>query len=338
VKDGHRKRWPFLRVANGVARVQAFGMAESAHIPNSLHGESQGQRQTVRYLYVIKHPDASVYITNHSDPISVTNLPAAWRHGTPQAFTPAQVAHSSIRNEMEFTDRSVAVRVSSQDPYLRKYFLDAPAVKIDVAIIRVSSSGLNVEDPDAIDFERNCQVVQSGSLGRIAIESGVIQAMLTPLAFDPNRSVPRFYFQRQCNHMLYDPDTCYIGARQHMISSTIAAVDRPNRSITVNSVHAADTFYGGGGDVGGSVFNNGYILHLVTGQRFGIVSATFVPATSTTFVLNHWMDVLAVTDTIEAFWGCNRTAEHCERFNNLSNFGGFPYVPNENVGIQGASP
>jgi len=313
-------------------------MAQSDHLPDALHGEAQKQEQSGRYLYVVKHPDTSVYYTNHERQISVTNLPTAWRHGSPQVFDPVQIRHGQVSNQMEYGEKKTVIQVSTQDTKLRRYFLEAPAAKIDIAIIYISADALNEESPGSLDYDRHCQVVQSGSLGAISIADGTIYATVTPLAFDPNAGVPRHNWQRLCNHMLYDPKTCFIGARNHMLDTTIASIDRVNRSFTVNSVHAADTFYGGGGAVGGSIFTHGYIFHEATGQRFGTVSASFVPATSTTFILDHWQDLLEVSDAVECFWGCDRTTDHCKRFNNLTMFGGNPYIPSDNPTINGAGP
>ena len=98
-------------------------------------------------------------------------------------------------------------------------------------------------------------------------------------------------------------------------------------------LHPSDTI------VTGTFFRHGYMFHKATGQRFGIYRSTN-DGFDTTFILTHWLQEFAVLDDVEAFAGCDHTtgAEGCAKFANEANFGGFPYVPNENISIHGAAP
>lgn len=311
-------------------------MAQSDHISDSLHGEGQAQAQVVRYLYVIKHPELSVYYTNHEEAITVSNLPTAWRHNDPNVFQPMQITHGEINKSTDYSGQATAIQISTRDTTLRRYFLEAPATTIEIAIIRISSSALESEAPGTIDYTKQCQIAEAGYIEVVGIGSGTILAQIMPSPLDGSKQIPRHYYTMTCGHNLYDVNTCGVGQRHtnHMTQTTITAIDATSRTVTLTAITFFDNLFGGGASRGGSQFRGGYLFHIDSGQRFGIRNATFDTGLGESYlVLGHWMELLEVGDNIEAFIGCNRTTAHCSLFDNLANFGGFPYVPNSNPAL-----
>lgn len=135
------------------------------------------------------------------------------------------------------------------------------------------------------------------------------------------KKIPRFRFQRICNHILYDRG-CGLDPEDFKVAAEVTYVLGTNVSVTWSGSHA--TWPGGAPEGWGAA---GMLHKPSTGQRQFIVSHP----TNLDMVLLSPMVGLLVGDDVEVFAGCTRTPEMCqERFDNLSRFVGFPNIPEIN--------
>jgi hypothetical protein len=279
---------------------------------------------TPTYCYIIEHHEDGVrsYLTNWERPIKLKNLPARFAADAEQAFQRMPIAHSANNMSADFSQKTIDLMISTQDDRMRRYFATAPAVKVSIYIIRVNTEML-LEQDAVIDYAKQCLMVNSGVVGNITIQGQQIQATITPEPHLTNVGVPRYFFERTCNHVLYG-SSCKANADTFKLTGTITATDRPNRSITV-SVQGPNADY----------LRNGYLLHVQTGLRIGINSATHVGTTSV-LALRFWTPEFAIGNDVICFAGCRHTTDDCRsKFGNIANFGGFPYVPNKNPTLNG---
>ena len=119
----------------------------------------------------------------------------------------------------------------------------------------------------------------------------------------------RAVFEINCRRAIYSTE-CGVSLSEFLAPATVTAINGSTIEFTPVNPVPSGYFIGG-------------ILKLFDG--------------TTRFIANHVGDTLTLfqpvngllpTHTIHLFPGCNRSMDHCKnRFNNLDNFGGFPYIP-----------
>lgn len=124
-------------------------------------------------------------------------------------------------------------------------------------------------------------------------------------------------FGANCSHVLYDqtPLTCGVIKASFESSVMLASVEGVMLTATALGAFAEGYFAGG----------------LLEWLHDGITEYRMIMTNQTGTGLLRIISPLyglAVGATVKVYPGCNRTTDHCQnRFNNLSNYGGFPYVP-----------
>jgi uncharacterized phage protein (TIGR02218 family) len=132
------------------------------------------------------------------------------------------------------------------------------------------------------------------------------------ISSDLNRGGLRMVWQRGCPHALYDSE-CRADPADFTIAGTVAAVSGTTLTVT------------GFDSVANEWLNGGWVEKL-DGEGHALRKA--IVSHTTTLV-----EVLGVTygfevgDLVQGYAGCNRTPTDCaDKFDNLSNYGGHPYL------------
>lgn len=147
----------------------------------------------------------------------------------------------------------------------------------------------------------------SGSGPTISIKTGsVIQAKL-------NGNIAAIYYQRMCNHMLFD-ERCKVDREDWTVTTTITKVQR--QLITVDNDQSAD-----------GELKTGEIEHMRTGEKRSIYDNV-----GNIVTIGYPFGDAQEGDEVKLTFGCDhKRLGHCKnRFNNVVNFGGFPFIPVEN--------
>jgi len=120
-------------------------------------------------------------------------------------------------------------------------------------------------------------------------------------------------FQRSCRHSLYDSN-CGVNIEDFYVDATIDSIDGFDLTVTVASGDEQDDNYYRGGVV----------------EKDG--EFTFVRKdVSNVLTVQYLIDGLTAGDTVRIAPGCNLSKDTCvNKFNNVVNFGGFPYIPKNN--------
>jgi hypothetical protein len=271
------------------------------------------------YCYVIQHPTgASWFITSRDRPVVIADLPDYMAAEDPQTFTPAQVKHSGITANDRFEAQSTTISVTTENPVFGRYFLTAGTVKLRAWILKGQSEDLAA---GALTYGENVITVQSGILGKVGIEGNLTEVELTPEPFYMEGKVPRIYFARQCQHMLYGPlyrgVGCGLNKELFSFETIIAAIDPAQKIVTLTGQKpgAAATY-----------FNTGHFQNITAGGLSAIAYSAFNGG-NTDLKLAAWNPDLAVADEIVAYAGCAHTVAACRAFGNQARFGGFPDIP-----------
>ncbi|MDE3016286.1 MAG: phage BR0599 family protein [Pseudomonadota bacterium] len=145
------------------------------------------------------------------------------------------------------------------------------------------------------------------NIGRLSSKM-TVKSMLNKLAVD----MPRDIWQPCCLNTLYD-GLCTMVKSANGASGTVGA--SPTLSFIPWSGSAADTY-----DQGTVTFESG--------ANVG-VSRTVQVSTTSGLTLSRPLDYLPVAgDSFVVYKGCDKTMATCQnRFSNLANFRGFPFVP-----------
>lgn len=294
----------------------------------NLRDAEQGQETQPVFLYFIDHGDAQSFFTNYDQPITITGVPDA-RFADPQVFTPAQINHSRPDESADMTPRQVNVNLAANDPKLRVYFLTAPVKGIAIQIFRANSANIT----SSIDFADIMLefkgIAQSAGFKGYNVSANFISPLL-----QEDRVIPRFFYQKTCNHQLYSK-FCTVNKALYGTSISVVAVDRFNKTVdvTLTTIHVDsptrdilitnETFAGG-------------LLTDAAGNNYGIMACeTGLGAGSTCRLwMEWWPPTIAVSDVVTIYPGCLLVPRVCNStFNNLANFGGMPYVPTANPAI-----
>lgn len=295
--------------------------------PASQIGVAHDQAPQAAYAYVIRYSNSAetVCLTGWEQSLTINNPPAFLGLANPQVFTPAQISHGEQNNGANYERRDITVLLGVNDDRLKRYFATASAEKIAIYIMRLSAPKLLTGE--VLEFSTDGFLLTSGVIGKIGIEGVQIAAQLTPEPFLANQNIPRHFFSRTCNHNL-GGQGCTVVMDDFKLVTTIAAIDSAKKIIELS--HSAP---------GGSpeFFRAGYMVHAPTGVVIGITwSDSEGFAGNARLRLHFWSLELEVGQTITAFAGCRHTVADCQdKFNNVANFGGFPYSPNRSPFLHG---
>ena len=129
-------------------------------------------------------------------------------------------------------------------------------------------------------------------------------------------------FQRRCPFVLYDRLTCR--ATPQTSNATVSSINTTRDVLEVSGLSTYDVGYFTGGVISPTaVYDSSN-----AGNRF--ISSHNKTATGDQLRLSTPINV-SVGDSISVLAGCDRTWQTCYgKFNNIINFGGFPYLPLEN--------
>lgn len=124
--------------------------------------------------------------------------------------------------------------------------------------------------------------------------------------------IPNVYFQTPCNHVLYDA-RCGVLRADHRYEMTIQAVAKT--LITLTAPGPAD-----------HILSAGEIVNLRNGERRLILDNV-----GSEINIGYPFVDLRPDDDVELVKGCDHSLSACKaKFDNVINFGGFPYIPSDN--------
>lgn len=144
-----------------------------------------------------------------------------------------------------------------------------------------------------------------------------ITLLCEPVFTSMKRPGIRRKFTKHCPHVLYgrgcnlDPSDSASDALY--VEATVDAISADGKTLTIEETsETTDNYYRGG-------------MVMVASGVFRFVRSNV----GTLVTLSKSYDALSVSDTVRLYPGCDRTTTTClNRFNNLNNYGGFPYTPN----------
>jgi uncharacterized phage protein (TIGR02218 family) len=235
------------------------------------------------------------------------------REVTFDGFTwlPTQIAHSAVQASVEDAINELKITVPQDNVIAQQYIANVPG--------RIGS--VRVERGHFDDPAEETVLLFDGFIAQVQFD-GEITATMTckPATNVFKRSGPRFTYQGICNHVLYDA-RCKVlrtgdPAGEFTFTGTVIGVSGNDIDVSGVSGNGADWAVGGfvkapaGGD------DDARLVLAQSGDTLTLLLPFSIPVIATS------VDVLA---------GCTHDLAICEsKFDNVINYGGFPYVPRKN--------
>lgn len=215
----------------------------------------------------------------------------------------SKIATSNKRNE------KITLTFSGDNAFAQSFLGIAPGERAFVNIIRLQRNEVPTYDTQALIYKGQ---VAAGSYGRDGTE---IQLTATSVEAAADRKIPRFTFMGMCNHILFD-SRCKKGTSGFVAQG--AASGASGNTIQVAECAAfADGFFNGGWCK--PVSESDYRLVI---KHVGSTLTLLLPFSGN-----------VDGSTVDVFAGCDHTVggDCSSKFDNVENFGGFPFVPTKNL-------
>lgn len=129
-------------------------------------------------------------------------------------------------------------------------------------------------------------------------------------------------YQRNCRHLIYSEMGCRVKKEDHMLELPVASINGYTLTLAGATGHPSRYYLGGIVEFNGGmrgVLDQIYSVFTLSDQWPSLQKAVAEAAAAGTVV------------TVKIYPGCDKTTSDCfGKFENLPNFGGFPFIPLKN--------
>lgn len=227
-------------------------------------------------------------------------------------YTPVPIKRTTPQKAKEISQTRLEITMPSDDVLLDPFRSILSAVRLDVTISRVQLFEGSPAGPSTV------YVVFKGYVASVVFNDEEASLELHPFNERFRREMPRYTYQSLCNHELYDA-RCKVVEGFFDYSGLVSGVN--GNLITVNGASGA----------GATAFVGGFIRTLAGDNWRQILAQD-----GDTLTLLIPFNTVVIGTTMVLQQGCDHSLSTClSKFNNVVNFGGFPYVPEKNPFEQG---
>lgn len=217
-----------------------------------------------------------------------------------ETYLPAYVERDNIRSSGDKGREKTTIMMDSTHPMIQPYAAGPPAAPTTVLILRAES------DDGTFRF------VWGGRI--ITADVGPAKAKINcePISTTLRRLGLRRPYQVLCDLVLYDPNSCR--ATEVKVDATVTLIGGKTVSISVAGSPSEGLY------AGGKIYFGTLLYFILEHHTSG----------GNTLVLAGPPAGLTVGAAIQISRGCPHDTIGCISFNNLDNYGGFPYMPQRN--------
>lgn len=259
-----------------------------------------------------------------------------WRHTSFAAdvvsdnvlYSKYAITHGAIRDSTVLENRTLEIKAKYDASHPFALFLPIPFSR--PLLVEVSMVSYGTPDTATILF--------SGQIRNVRDFGDRLTATCDDFLGVLSRKFPRMMIQPECNYHVFEPNTCKLGAALFSTVAHIASLDNASRPPTAVVTLDYPLLPGfdnwrldGWFDYGWAVCGYGLEYEV----RTILFSEPDTGAQDIKLTLNAPWTHAAVGDRVQITPGCNGLAATCQnKFNNFSNFGGFPAVPEQNLSLK----
>jgi uncharacterized phage protein (TIGR02218 family) len=223
-------------------------------------------------------------------------------------YLPLEISRSMMVISQEFESNVMTITVPAATPLVRKYIEVVPGQRGVLTIRRFHRTD---NDDEFVTIFKG--LIRSVSFTMVGLTAEIV---VQPLTSALSRSVPRFVYSGVCNHILYDTG-CTVSQNSYRFIGEVGSISGNIYSVTNLSVGRPN-----GWATGGFVYDaNGIDYRLIIDHVADQIT-----------LLLPFQPTVAVGSELQVFAGCDHSVTTCgNKFSNVTNFGGFPFVPRDNI-------
>lgn len=220
-------------------------------------------------------------------------------------YQPLEIRRETIFFNPDERAEALKIVIPASTNLVRKYINSVPGQRATLTILRVHRDD---GDEELVQMFKGVAKTVAFSQNGLEAEIAVL-----PISGDLADSIPRFVFSTVCNHVLYDQG-CTVAQSLFRHQNEVTGVS--NDTLTIQGLAAK----------GDNWATGGYVA---------------LPSGDFRLVVNHTGDTVRLLLpfpssplglTVEVFAGCDHSIGTCgSKFNNVTNFGGFAWVPIRNI-------
>ncbi len=276
---------------------------------NSVEQSTEASQPYELYIFTQSAGYETYTVTNAQVPIEYDG----------HVYEPAAITRSSPKISQQASSGQINITFPKDHPYVSRYAAGQPPLPDSCIIYRGHSTG----DPGDV------VIIFSGDVNGVVFEKDTAKVSLATLHSRIQRQIPKRTFSWSCNHVLYD-SKCQQARANYQANILVSSVSADGLELgathdpawagtTVDDHVSTDIDFFAGG------------LLKWSGPR-GLYSRTIINFDSLNVLsLNLPLEGVEVGDQMQIFAGCNHSVFTCrDKFANVQNYGGFPFVPTSN--------
>lgn len=234
-------------------------------------------------------------------------------------WEPASLERTNMEYDSQLEVSKLTITMDYINPSISDFIANNPADPVWVEVFKLHRDMSN----------QTADVVFSGQIQEVTLKGTSAQAIVAGFEMFLNRPACPNRFQRQCNHVLFD-DGCGLDPADYLsYNYKITDVSADERTIELSSYNGVSWVAGFKETSDDSYYMLGYFTCTDLGESRMIVDADDSAGLIT--IRYKFNGTVAVNQRGYLYPGCDGNIETCrDRFNNVENFLGFPYIPTDN--------
>jgi hypothetical protein len=221
-------------------------------------------------------------------------------------YEPAPITRGAVQYSSRLRTGTVDITLRRGAGPVQGYVAGRPPELVWVSITRFSR--------DLAMAAGNANTIFVGHVTQYQVTGAAVTVHCVGFQAFLKRQLQRFRFQATCNWSLFD-SRCGLSAESYAVTKTVTVYTRENRNTLANSDF---DWYGNDYFELGRVLANGR-SYLVASHKGSFLTMRYP-------ILD-----IETGDTVTVYPGCNGNLETCiNKFSNETNFGGFPFIPDDN--------
>jgi uncharacterized phage protein (TIGR02218 family) len=227
-------------------------------------------------------------------------------------YQPAVLVRGSLERDSQLSATKMTVSFAYiQEPAVQ-YIADNSVDLTWISVMRV------FQDQNPIE----AAVIFIGHIRDISFKDQQGQVTCVGFEFYLNKPLPRYRYQPQCNWKLYSSQ-CGINRVANGLYTTVTLLNSDGLTFTCDGISISNPLVGVE-----NYYRGGDVERIYTG---GVEKRTLVWSSGDSLGLRFRMRNLKVGDQVYLYPGCDGAINTCiTKYNNVINFGGFPYIPLDN--------
>lgn len=224
-----------------------------------------------------------------------------------QPFVPWEVKRSGVKTDTDIFKNSLTLQVPASDEFAQQFIGFSPDQTTTLTVYRGHTT-----DGATIDWS----VYWKGRILRGSASGVTVSLECEPIYTSLQRPGLRAKFEYTCRHAVYDRG-CTLDKETKRFAGNVSgnAADAGGLKVTVPGASALGATY----FVGGMLIGPDNIARFIVAQTGDVLTLrrTYLESRS--------------GDAVRLYPGCDGAFQTCiQKFNNLPNYGGFPWIPTRN--------